>query len=339
MTKIPNIGILGTGIYIPSGRITAAEIAKATLGHWSEEAIRDKLGIVEKSIPGLDDGTQEMGVRAAQDALRHTGLDPKEIDLILCIGEEWKEYPLTTSGIYIQEQIGAVNAWAIDLQQRCGTTVAAMKIARDMMIADPDIKTVLIAGGYRNGDFIDYRDPAVSFMYNLAAGAGAIILRSGHGQHVLLGTHIITDGSLARDVGVQYGGTTHPITADNLPEAYHSLRVFDEDHMKARLNEVSMANWDLCIRQAFIKSGLPGGKPDFLAALHFKRSMFEFMVSQQGLTMDQTLYLDHYGHIGQVDQILIFHLAMQRGMLKPGQLVCMMAAGIGYAWGANVIRC
>ncbi len=333
------IGILGTGIYIPSCRITAAEIAAATLGHWSEEAIRDKLGILEKTIPGQDDGTQEMGVRAAKDALINTGLDPKEIDVILCIGEEWKEYPLTTSGIYIQEQIGAINAWAIDLQQRCGTTVAAMKIARDMMQSDLDIRTVLIVGGYRNGDFIDYRDPAVSFMYNLAAGAGALILQSGHNHNVLLGSHIITDGTLARDVGVRYGGTTHPITTENLEIAYKSLMVFDEAHMKERLNEVSLANWDLCIRKAFIKAGMPGAKPDFLVALHFKRSMFEFMVQQQGLRMDQTLYLDHYGHMGQVDQILIFHLAVQRGLLRTGDLICMVAAGIGYAWGANVIRC
>jgi 3-oxoacyl-[acyl-carrier-protein] synthase-3 len=90
--------------------------------------------------------------------------------------------PLTTSGIYIQEQIGAKNAWAIDLQQRCGTTVAAMKIAKDMMLSDPEINTVLIAGGYRNGDLIDYTDPSVSFMYNLSAGGGAIILKKNLGE-------------------------------------------------------------------------------------------------------------------------------------------------------------
>jgi len=118
-----------------------------------------------------------MGVRAAIDALANTGVDPESIDLILCIGEEWKEYPLTTSGIYIQEQIGAKNAWAIDVQLRCGTTVAAMKMAKDMMLADEDIRTVLIVGGYRNGDFIDFKDPAVSFMYNLSAGAGALIMQ------------------------------------------------------------------------------------------------------------------------------------------------------------------
>jgi 3-oxoacyl-[acyl-carrier-protein] synthase III len=148
-----NVGILGTGIYIPKNRMTAKEISEATKGLWTEQAIIEKLGIIEKPIPSKEDGTQEMGVKAALDALQRTGLDPKEIDLILCIGEEWKEYPLTTSGIYIQEKIRAENAWAIDVQQRCCSTVSAMKIAKDMMIADDEINTVMIVGGYRNGDF------------------------------------------------------------------------------------------------------------------------------------------------------------------------------------------
>jgi 3-oxoacyl-[acyl-carrier-protein] synthase-3 len=80
MSKV-NVGIVGTGIYIPKGRISAKEIAAQTNGLWSEEAIIDKLGIVEKPVPGENDGTQEMGVKAGLDALKNTGLDPKEIDL------------------------------------------------------------------------------------------------------------------------------------------------------------------------------------------------------------------------------------------------------------------
>lgn len=333
-----NIGIVGTGIYIPEKRITAAQISAATNNVWSESAIVEKLGIIEKPIPGVEDGTQEMAVRAALDCLKNTGVDPLEIDLILCIGEEWKEYPLTTSGIYIQYKIGAENAWAIDIQQRCGTTVAALKMAKDMMIADEMLKTVMIVGGYRNGDFIDYEDSAVSFMYNLSAGAGAMILKRNHPVNHILGTHIITDGSMARDAGVKYGGTEFPIDATNLSLAYKSLKVFDEKHMKDRLNEVSMPNWFQCIDRAFEKSGVDKSELGFLCCLHFKRSMFEYMLNELHLSSDQSIYLENYGHMGQIDQILILHLAQKEGKLKPGMIVSMIAAGIGYAWGANVIK-
>ncbi len=337
MTDI-NVGIVGTGIYIPEGRMSAKEISKATNGVWAEEAVIEKLGIIEKPIPGKDDGTQEMGVKAGLDALKNTGIDPKEIDLILCIGEEWKEYPLTTSGIYIQEKIGATNAWAIDIQQRCGTTVAAMKMAKDMMIADEEINTVMIVGGYRNGDFIDFTDNSVSFMFNLSAGAGALILKKNYGKNLLLGSHIMTDGTLARDAGVEFGGTEKPITKENVDIAYKSLRVFDEKHMKDRLNDVSLKNWFYCIDKAFEKSGISKKDLGYLAVLHFKRSMNDFMLEELGLTKDQSIYLENYGHLGQIDQILSLHLALEKGLINDGTVISMIAAGIGYAWGANVIK-
>ena len=333
-----HVGIAGTGIYIPASRMTAAHLSLATNNQWSEEAIVQKLGIVEKSIPGPGDGTQEMGALAAIDCLKNTYTSAEEIDLIISIGEEWKEYPLTTTGIYIQERIGATNAWALDVQQRCCTSVAALKIAKDMMFADPDINTVLIAGGYRNSDFLDYTDSSVSFMFNLAAGAGAILLKKNLGRNALLGTHIITDGPMARDAGVEFGGTEKPITCDNIPQAYQSLRVFDEKHMKDRLNEVSMKNWMTCIDTAFAKSGVKKQELDFLAALHFKRSLYFSLVAELGLKPEQTIYLENFGHLGQIDQILSLHLAQQTGKISEGSIISMIAAGIGYAWGANVIR-
>jgi 3-oxoacyl-[acyl-carrier-protein] synthase-3 len=57
-----------------------------------------------------------------------------------------------------------------------------------------------------------------------------------------------------------------------------------------------------------------------------------------GLTEEQSVYLSEFGHIGQVDQILSLHLALQQGKLKEGSVVSMIAAGIGYAWAANVIK-
>ena len=338
MNKNVNIGIVGTGIYLPNTKVTAKEIADQTNGVWEAEAIKSKLGIIEKTIPGLNDGTQEMGVIAAKEALTKSNIDALEIDLILNIGEEWKEYPLTTSGIYLQEKIGAANAWAIDIQQRCCTTISAMKIAKDMMIADEDINTVLIAGGYRNGDFVDYTDKNMSMMFNLGAGGGAIILKKNHHENLLLGSHIITDGSLARDVGVKYGGTEHPITCENADQAYKSLTMFDPAHMKNRLNEVSMDNWMQCIDKAFEKSKIDKSQLGYLAVLHFKKSMYNIMLEQLGLTEEQSIYLSSIGHIGQIDQIISLQLALEQNKIKNGTVIAMVAAGIGYAWAANVIK-
>jgi 3-oxoacyl-[acyl-carrier-protein] synthase-3 len=335
-----NVGIVGTGIYLPKGRMSAREISKATKGTWSEQAIIDKLGIREKVVPEntQSDGTQEMGALAALDALKNTGVDPLSIDVILSVTEEWKEYPLTTSALYIQDRIGALNAWGIDVQNRCCTTVSAMKMAKDMLIADDEIHVVMVVGGYRNGDFIDFTDKDMSMMYNLGAGGGAIILKKNHNKNLLLGSHMIGDGSLSRTAAVEIGGLCNPITLENVEESKKSLRLLDPVKMKNRLNLVSMPNWIKCIDEALRKSKLSRRDIGFLDILHIKRSGHESMLEELGLNEDQSIYLEDYGHIGQIDQILSLHLALQSGQVKDQTVVCMLAAGIGYVWAANIIR-
>ncbi len=338
--KDTNVGIVGTGIYLPEGRMTAKEISERTNGLWAEEAVIAKLGIKEKVVPTKlpEDGSQEMGALAALDALKNTGLDPKEIDVILSVTEEWKEYPLTTSALYIQDRIGAVNAWGIDVQNRCCTTVSAMKMARDMLVADDEINVVMVVGGYRNGDFVDYSDKSMSMMYDLGAGGGAIILKKNYGKNLLLGSHMIGDGSLARTAGVEIGGQCNPLTHENLDASKKSLRLMDAQKMKDRLNQVSMNNWYKCIDESLRKAGLERKDIGFLDILHMKRSGHLGMLNELGLREDQSIYLENYGHIGQIDQILSLHLALASGQVKDGTVVCMLAAGIGYVWAANIIR-
>ena len=333
-----NVGVAGVGLFIPKRRMSAAEISEATNGIWSREAVINKLGIVEKPIPGPDDGTQEMGAKAALDALLDAKMDASEIDVILCMGEEWKEYPLTTSALYIQDQIGATNAWGIDVQNRCCTTVSALKMAKDMLIADEEIHVVMIVGGYRNGDFVDYTDSKVSMMFNLSAGGGALILKKNLGKNLLLGSHIKADGRFARDAGVEIGGINQPFTPENVIEGYRSLRLMNAEHMKAGLNAISMPNWYECIDQALAKSGMIRADIDYLAVLHFKKSMHDVMLSDLGLRDDQSIYLSNYGHMGQVDQILSIKLALDAGKVKEGSNILLVAAGIGYVWSASVIK-
>lgn len=332
------VGIVGTGIYLPKQFRTAKDISEATNGVWSEDAVYNKLGINKVLYANENEGSQEMGYLAAKDCLERTGVDPLEIDVILCITEEYKEYPLTTSALYIQGKIGADNAWGIDVQNRCCTTVSAMKIAKDMLIADPDINTVLIAGGYRNGDLVDYSDKDMSMMYNLSAGGGAIIMKKNYPHNLLLGSHIIGDGTLARTAGVEIGGQVNPITKENYDISLKSLRLLDAQKMKDRLNVVSMPNWFKCIDESLRKSNLTRKDLDFLGILHMKRSGHQYMLNELKVKSEQSIYLEDYGHIGQIDQILALDLGVKQNKIKAGDNVGLIAAGIGYVWASCIVR-
>jgi 3-oxoacyl-[acyl-carrier-protein] synthase-3 len=336
MSALSAIGVAGVGVYLPDRFMTSQEISE--LSGIPAGVIEDKMGIVRKPIPGEDDHSCEMGIKAARKAIADAGIDAGDIDLVIYIGEEHKEYPVWTAALRLQEAVGARNAWAFDMALRCSTTLAGLKIAKNMMIADEGIRTVLLAGGYRNVDLIDYTNPRTRFMYNLSAGGGAIVLRKGMDRNVLLDTCVITDGSFSEDVIVPAGGTKRPLTPEALEQRLHYLDVPDPEAMKERLESKSMDNFLLAIRRSLHSSGYTEHEIGYVGMLHMKKSAHDFVLSELGLRSEQSVYLREYGHVGQFDQMLSLQLGLQEGKINDGDIVVLVSAGIGYAWSATTIR-
>lgn len=330
------VGIVSVGTYSPQPVMTAAEIAAAS--GVPEPVVREKFGITQKHIPGPEDHTNQMGIWAAQNCLAKSNVNPDEIDLVLCTTEEWKEYLVWTAGIKLAYEIGARRAWAIDVQMRCGTTIAALKMARDMMQADPDINTVLIAGGYRNIDLIDYTKTRSSFLFNLAAGGGAMLLRRGWPANHVLGAHLMADGSMSEHVIIPASGTKQLPDDASRAAGLCSLDLVQPEAMKDRLNAVSMDNWMFCIDEALRKSGKTRADVGYLNVLHMKRSAHLDMLQRMGLKEENSVYLSDFGHVGQQDAMFSIEEGLRLGRLKDGDLVVIVAAGVGYVWGAGVVQ-
>lgn len=329
-------GILSLATYIPRAYHDADYIASQC--ETPADIIRTKLGWYQKNVPGPGDGTVAMGVKAARKALYYSRLAPGDIDLVIWSGEEIKEYRNWPVGPKIQKELNLTKAWSLDMQQRCGTTLVALKLARDMIRSDRRIQNILIASGYRNSDLIHYPNPRVRWMYYLAAGGAACVVQRDCPKNEILESHFISDGSFAWDVYVPQGGSAEAMTAEGLKAGKQYLDVLDPDGMKARLERLSLSNWLRCIDQALAKSGLERADVDYLATLLVKRSAHDYLVEQLGLDPQQTRYLAEFGHHGQNDQILSLELAVEEGRIKDGDLVLMISAGIGYAWNATTMR-
>jgi 3-oxoacyl-[acyl-carrier-protein] synthase III len=330
------VGIVSAGVYIPQSFITPADIAR--LSGIPEDVVANKMGIRRKPVPGPNDHTNAMALWAAQDAFAQTSIQPADVDLVLCTTEEWKEYPLWTAGIKLAYDLGALRAWAIDVQMRCATTMATLKVAKAMMLSDPDINTVLIAGGYRNGDFIDYANPRSRFVFGLSAGGGAILLQKNYPRNHLLGSAVMVDGSFSLDVIIPAGGTIEPITAEAIAARRNKIDVPDPDGMKERLDQLSIQNFLAVIDKALAQSGLTRSDIGYLNILHMKPSAHQFVLRELGLREDQSYYLGDYGHIGQQDQALSIKKGLETGRLRDGMVMVLVAAGIGYAWSASVVN-
>lgn len=332
----PSIGIVAAGTYIPAQRIGPAEIARRA--GLPEHVVAEKLGIEGKPVPGPADHPGMMALWAAQDALARAQIDPRAIDVVLCTTEEYKEYPLWTAGVKLAYDLGATKAWAIDVQLRCATTIAALQLARGLFAADPGVSTVLIAGGYRNGDLVDPRNPRTRFMLDLSCGGGALILRRNHPRNRLLGVSVISDGSFSLDVLIPAGGTVEPISPEAIESGRDKLEVTDPEGMKRRLDELSMRNFLHVIDEALARSGRARADIGYLNILHMKRSAHQFVLRELGLRDDQTCYLSDTGHVGQQDQMISIQKGLASGRLKDGDLMVMVAAGIGYAWAAACVQ-
>lgn len=321
------ISLARAAVWLPPDREEASAIAEAA--GIPLDVVRDKMGIKRKCRARADMHPSEMAVRAARLALRD--IDPDSIDLLIWTGSEYKDYPVWSAGIYVQEQLGLRRAWAFDLAARCSSNVVGLHVARSMMTADPRISRVLLCGGHRTGDLANYRDPNSRFLYSLADGGAALVLDR-EGDNPILGASVITDGRFSEDVIIP-GGGTRKTNRDNLSHDETYLTVPHIAAMRERLGAVSQQNFVKVIREA------AGTTPiDYLALLHIKRSAHDALLQDLALKPSQSIYLDQFGHFGAPDQVLSLGLAEKDQLLKPGAHVVLASAGIGYTWSALALQ-
>ena len=218
------LGIVSYGLYLPSGFETAEEIAKRS-GLSREQVIED-LGVERKCFPAAEDLPVVMAVKAARQALeRAPDVDPGEIDVVIWIGEEYKDYICQTAGIRVQEELGARKAWGFDLIGQGTTSLVGLRTAQDLMIGDPAVRTVLLAGGTRNIDLVDYSNPHTRWMLSTSASGAALLLRRRHPYNRLLGTAFSVDSEMADEAYVPGGGDGTALQPENLE---HGIHVFPD---------------------------------------------------------------------------------------------------------------
>ncbi|MFW9918995.1 MAG: 3-oxoacyl-ACP synthase [Candidatus Thorarchaeota archaeon] len=331
------IGIESVGVYIPKERHSAEFISSQS--GTPVDVIISKMGMKSKAVPGPDDHTVAMGVKAAKVAIDRAGINPSEdIDLVIWAGEVYAEHPMQTYGIKLQGEIGAVKAWAFDVNQRCGTFVVAMLLAKSLMDT-LNYKRVLIASGYRNCDLIDYSNLSSRFMHDLAASGVAMILRADYPHNVVLEGSVISDGQFSEDVYVPAGGTVMPISCEAIEKRLIYLNVPDPEGLKGRLDRLSMDNFVKVIDQSLERSGYTKNDIDYLGLIRMKRSAFEYVAREIGIhPYDQSTYFDEWGHMGQNDAIVSIEEGLKTGKIKDGDVVVLTAAGIGWSWNAITIK-
>jgi 3-oxoacyl-[acyl-carrier-protein] synthase-3 len=330
-----NIGIIGTGLYFPASIEKAAALVATT--QIPEHVLREKMGIRQRHIAGESDTVSYMASEAAKKAIAQAGIDPAQINMVISHGSEYKDHVIWNAAGKIQHNVGAVNAFAFEMYALCAGAPIAMNIARSMMLADPHLKYVLLAAASRENDLINLSNQRARFMFNFGAGGGAILLKRDAEKNLILGSAAITDGSLSETVML----TREPDALDNEPIKgdYHGmLDVQNADYMAERLGENSLENFVKVMRDAVEKSGYALEDVKFLGITHMKKSFYVQILEAIGLTPEQSVYLEDYGHVQSVDQIIALELGLKQGEIQAGDVILLAGAGTGYTWSAICVK-
>ncbi len=334
--ELPSIGIAGTGVYIPSQVISGQQIAART--GLPEFVVLEKMGIREIHVAGPDEPVTVLASRAAQRALERAGLSPLDLDAIVYHGSEYKDHIVWSAASKIQDLLGATNAYAFEIYALCAGAPIAYKAVRDMMRLDERLRHVLVVSASRENDLIDLGNIRTRFMFNFGAGGGAAIFQRGLDRNLVLESAIKTDGTLADTVVMTPAAGEIALMPREMGTLHGRLDVHHAEYMAERLGEVSLTRFVQVISEAVQHSGHDLRDLRFLGITHMKRSFYEEILAAVGLTPDQSVYLDHFGHIQSVDQMLALELGLQQNKIKPGDLIVLAGAGTGYTWSATALR-
>lgn len=328
------VGIVGFGTYFPSSIETAADLAPRT--GIPESVLREKMGIRQRHVAGEADSVTAMATQAACKALDMAAVEPEKINLVISHGSEYKDHLVWNAAAKIQHNIGAVNAYAFEMYALCAGAPIAMNTARAMMQSDPRLEYVLLAAGSRENDLINFRNERSRFMFNFGAGGGAMLLKRGAEKNLVLGASAFTDGSLSESVVLTMEASEGQ--GDYVGDLRGRLDVTDTQYMADRLGAVSLDNFVRVIREAVEQSGASLSDVRFVGITHMKRSFYTQILEAVGLTPEQSVYLEDYGHVQSVDQVLSIELGLAQGKIHPGDLIVLAGAGTGYTWSAVAVR-
>lgn len=317
--------ILEIESYLPTGRLTNAELADA-YPDWSVEKIAAKTGIETRRIAAPDEYSSDLAIHAAN-RLFDRGLDRNDVDFVLLCTQS-PDYLLPTTACLIQERLKIpTTAGALDFNLGCSGFVYGLGIAKGL-IETGQAKHVLLLTAETYSKFLDPSDRSVRTLFGDAAAATWIGPRESDQE--LMGPFVYgTDGTGAENLIVRDGGlrkgesNSDPFLRMNGSEIFYFTiqaipRLVKETLAKAnvKLNDIDQfvfhqAN-QFMIEHLRDKIGIPENK--FVVALR-----------DCGNTVSSSIPI-------------ALKSASETGQIQPGQLVMLVGFGVGYSWGATLVR-
>ncbi|HUP91631.1 MAG TPA: beta-ketoacyl-ACP synthase III [Solimonas sp.] len=331
----PRARILGLGTYVPSRLVSNHDLTK--MMDTTHEWIVERSGIEERHWVEPTEGNYTLGVKAARAALADAGCEAGEIDCIIYATLS-PDYYFPGCGVLVQRELGIGFVPAFDIRQQCSGFVYGLQMA-DAFIRSGQYRKILLIGSEVHSKALDKstRGRTVTVLFGDAAGA-AVIGASDDPARGILASRMHSDGTdaecLAMLVPSMAPGREDFITQADLDEA----RIFPNmEGQKVFKNAVK--RMPEVIQEVLAGQGLAVSDIDMLIP-HQANLRINEMVAKL-LRIDESKVhnnIQKYGNTTAATIPLCLHEARALGKVKPGHLVCAVAFGSGFTWGAVLMR-
>ncbi len=297
----------------------------------ADEWIFSRTGIRERRFAHADQATSDLATIAAKNALEAAGIEASEIDCIV-LGTSTPDMSLPATACIVQENIGATNAFAFDVNSVCSSFVYAMEVA-DNFIKCGKYKNVMAIGADTYSKILDFNDKTTCPLFG--DGAGAVILSSGGDETTgIQHTYMRSDGKGWQLIQVPSSGSRKPVT----PETIAAHEVFFQMAGKQVYVFATEVIPEI-IRSLCAKAGIEPSDLTYIIPHQANVRMIDFISKKCGYPKERFLLnLDRCGNTSAASVALVMDENLRNGTIKPGDLVLTMGFGGGLSWGGLLIK-
>jgi 3-oxoacyl-[acyl-carrier-protein] synthase-3 len=326
MNKI-TAAITAVGAYVPEYRLTNAILE--TMVDTNDEWITTRTGVKERRIlKDPDKGTSFLAIEAAKDLIRKRDLDPAEIDLVI-LGTATPDLPVAATAVYVATEIGAVNAFAYDLQAACSNFLYGMSTAA-RYIESGRYKKVLLIGADKMSSIIDYTDRTTCIIFG--DGGGAALFEPSTEGLGLIDEYLRSDGTGRKYLRIEAGGSLMPASEETVRNKRHF--VYQDGKSVFKFAVSNMADVAAKIME---RNSLSHEDVDWLVPHQANKRIIDATANRMGLDHAKVMMnIEHYGNTTSATLPLLLHDYEKQ--LKKGDSLVFAAFGGGFTWGSIYLK-
>ncbi|MFZ4506365.1 MAG: beta-ketoacyl-ACP synthase III [Fimbriimonas sp.] len=326
---MPRAVVVSTGHCVPDKVVTNQDLE--ALVDTTDEWIIQRTGIRERRICGPEETTSDLCTRAALEALARADMDPMDLDVVI-IGTVSGDMLFPATSCLVQQAIGAKNASAFDVGAACAGFIYSVSVAT-AMIETGQVRNALVIGADSLSKYVDWTDRSTCILFGDAAGA--VILKGEQDtDRGVLKTVLLADGSGARHIQIELGGTRYP--AGLLQSEGRSAVIYMAGSEVYRFAVGAMG--DACLR-LLDSAGMTPGEIDLFVPHQANLRIIDSAASRLELPPEKVFVnVEKYGNTSAGSVPLALYEAENEGRLKKGMVVMTVGFGAGLVWGANLIR-